>query len=140
MDSEDLNLLANVNFLLRQDLVARFRRLGFDVTAEEWSVLETLQGLPGLTVTDLAQRNHRDKTTTTRMMDRLIGKGLAERRTPEKDRRVQTLFLTRKGYEVCSDLKSVAAQVAKDAADGVAPDFTNNLRVMLANLKAQKSK
>jgi DNA-binding MarR family transcriptional regulator len=54
----------------------------------------------GLTMSQLAQRLHCDKSNVTGIADRLEAAGLAERRSDPADRRVKTLALTEHGVAV----------------------------------------
>ncbi len=57
---------------------------------------------PGIAQQDLAARLHLTPSTVTRLLDKLEGKGLAERRTAGKS---SLVFLTRKGEEAQSEIK-----------------------------------
>ena len=100
-------------------VVAAIRAHGLDVTEEEWKTIAILQDLPGLTTTALADKKRRDKTTVTRMIDRLVQKGLVERRVDPNDRRIQRLFLTRSGYEASSVLTRIADDLAEQIFSGI---------------------
>ena len=88
-----------------------FVRAGFDVTPEQWSLLLRLHEGPGQIQSELADRTVKDKTTITRILDRLEHKGLAERRRDPNDRRTQRLFLTPRGEAVLAELMNNAAAV-----------------------------
>lgn len=57
---------------------------------------------PGIAQQDLAARLHLTPSTVTRLLDKLEGNGLAERRTAGKN---SLVFLTRKGEEAQSEIK-----------------------------------
>ncbi len=116
---KEIHSINDASFGLRRALAKGFAAEGLDVTPEEWTALSILQAVPGLTVSELAARAGRDKTTTTRMLDRLVGKGLAERRNNPNDRRVARLFLGRKGYETWEALQAPVADAVAQTFDGI---------------------
>ncbi|KMW60512.1 Transcriptional regulator, MarR family [Candidatus Rhodobacter oscarellae] len=122
--------------------MAAFEALGQQVTPEEWTTLAQMQANPGMTLRALAERLGRDPTTVTRMIDRLVRKGLAERRADRKDRRAVRLFLSRHGYETFAQLAPIAEGVAARAAQAVPKaaqeEVATALRAVLAQLDAEQ--
>jgi len=98
-----------------------FVRAGFDVTPEQWSLLLRLHEGPGQIQSELADRTVKDKTTITRILDRLEHKGLAERRRDPNDRRTQRLFLTPRGEAVLAELMPLVLQLSETVFKAVSP-------------------
>lgn len=133
----------HLSFLLRRDLAARFAMAGHDVSAEEWAVLLVLQDAPGLTPGEMSARTLRDKTTVTRMVDRLERKGFVIRSRDERDRRVVRLQLSDAGAGAFAQLAEIARGLIVQGLEGIAPEDLDTtltvLRRMAANMKQEES-
>jgi DNA-binding MarR family transcriptional regulator len=76
-----------LSFMLRVELQQRVKDAGHDLSAEEWALLMVLWKDGPLPMTQLAAITLRDRTTVTRLVDRLIVKGLLIRSQDPEDRR-----------------------------------------------------
>jgi DNA-binding MarR family transcriptional regulator len=76
-----------------------------DLTALQWEPLLLLHLGRADTVAALARESQVNCSAMTRMLDRLEGKQLLERRRSETDRRVVHLGLTKKGQQVCEAIE-----------------------------------
>ncbi|WP_027530847.1 MarR family winged helix-turn-helix transcriptional regulator [Bradyrhizobium sp. WSM3983] len=70
---------------------------GFDLTPVQYAALATIKANPGLDQVTLAGLIAYDRTTITGVVDRLVQKGLAERRASSRDRRARELEITDAG-------------------------------------------
>ncbi|MET4390240.1 DNA-binding MarR family transcriptional regulator [Bradyrhizobium sp. F1.4.3] len=70
---------------------------GFDLTPVQYAALASIQANPGLDQVTLAGLIAYDRTTITGVIDRLVQKGLAERRASSRDRRARELEITDEG-------------------------------------------
>ncbi|MGY3110473.1 DNA-binding MarR family transcriptional regulator [Bradyrhizobium sp. LM6.9] len=70
---------------------------GFDLTPVQYAALATIKANPGLDQVTLAGLIAYDRTTITGVIDRLVLKGLAERRASSRDRRARELEITDEG-------------------------------------------
>lgn len=70
---------------------------GFDLTPVQYAALATIKANPGLDQVTLAGLIAYDRTTITGVIDRLVQKGLAERRASRRDRRARELEITDEG-------------------------------------------
>lgn len=103
-------------FLLFQ--VARQRDLYFDrelapvgLNVAQWRSLAIIRRLDCCTMTALARFSTVERTTLTRAVDHLVGRGLVDRSTPDRDRRQVNLRLTERG-------KTVYGQAVEILRDG----------------------
>jgi DNA-binding MarR family transcriptional regulator len=71
----------------------------FGLSASQYAVLLLLDGDEGWRLTDLSERLLLDKSTVTRLVDRLEQAGLVRRIPDRADRRVQRVVLTERGVE-----------------------------------------
>jgi DNA-binding MarR family transcriptional regulator len=77
--------------------LAEVEDAGFDLTPVQYAALATIKANPGLDQVTLAGLIAYDRTTITGVIDRLVQKGLAERRPSIRDRRARELEITDEG-------------------------------------------
>src|SRR6185503_12677404 len=77
--------------------LAEVGEAGFDLTPVQYAALSTIKANPGLDQVTLAGLIAYDRTTITGVVDRLVQKGLAERRASSRDRRARELEITDEG-------------------------------------------
>ena len=117
---------ARIKIALRRAFVAA----GHDVTPDQWVVLYRLLENEGLTQAGLGERTVKDKTTITRILDRLEARELLTRRRDPDDRRAQRLYLTEAGRALAQALVPIVQAFADDAY----ADFTENDKAVLRDL------
>lgn len=116
---------------LKISLRRMFVAAGLDITPEQWVILYRLHQQPGQSQSELGDRSVKDKTTITRLLDRLEHKGLAERRRDPNDRRTQRLSLTPEGEATLVALMPLVHRFAAHTVEAVAPaDRDTVLRVL----------
>lgn len=129
-----------LSFMLRGEAQQRLRRAGFDLSAEEWALLMVLWRDGPTGMTRLADITLRDRTTVTRLVDRLIRKGLVLRQGAARDRRQVVIDLTKRGREIEAPvLRAIVPLIAITNRDIPAADLETTRRVlaqMAANLGA----
>src|ERR671918_1689936 len=85
---------------LKYELHRTFQAHGYDITPEQWAVLNRLWEEDGLSQVELAERTFKDKPGTTRILNLLEKKVVVVRRPDEKDGRVLRVFLTKVGRDL----------------------------------------
>ena len=122
---------AKLKIALRRVFVAA----GLDVTPDQWVVLYRLAETAGLTQAGLGERTVKDKTTITRILDRLQARGLLTRRRDPSDRRSQRLFLTPEGENIVSRLVPLVRTFAAAAYADLTDDDKSALRRILGRIE-----
>lgn len=109
LSSEDkYNLLSGrVPMMLNRLLSQNFKKQGIELTKEQWSLLAILWKQDGVSQQFLADLTHRDKPSTTRLIDTLEKNNYVERRAHPQDRRQNLIFLTGAGRRVEADIMQV---------------------------------
>jgi len=99
----------------------------YGLTIPQFNILRILRGAKGssLSVNSIRERMVEKSPNTTRLMDKLIDKGLIERVRCEHDRRVVYVMITNEGL-------SLLSQLDNDLLD--ADDFMKNLTEKEAKL------
>jgi DNA-binding MarR family transcriptional regulator len=123
---------------LRYELHQTFQAKGYDVTPEQWAVLNRLWEQDGLSQVELAERTFKDKPGTTRILILLEKKKLVVRQPDENDGRVLRVFLTKAGKDLKARLIPCAEEVLVKSGRNLTKEqlsqFKQTLHQMLDNL------
>jgi len=118
-------------YIMRMRMREKLQREGYSLTPEECAFIHHLWQEDGQTQSQLANSTIRERTTTTRILDGLVRKGLVERRGHPDDRRKVCAWLTKKGLQLRDRLLPVALQMAKHATNGLsAKDIETTMRTL----------
>lgn len=124
---------------LKYELHQTFQARGYDVTPEQWAVLNRLWEEDGLSQVELAERTFKDKPVTTRILSLLEKKGIVVRRSDESDGRVLRVFLTKTGKDLKDKLIPCAQEVlvrsGRDLTKEDVAKFKLTLNQILSNLE-----
>src|ERR687891_2486112 len=107
---------------LKYELHQVFQAKGYDITPEQWAVLNRLWEQDGLSQVELAERTFKDKPGTTRILNLLEKKGIVVRRPDENDGRVLRVFLTRTGRDLKDKLIPCAQEVLTKSGKNLTKD------------------
>lgn len=124
---------------LKYELHQAFQARGYDITPEQWAVLNRLWEEDGLSQVELAERTFKDKPGTTRILTLLEKKGVVERRADDSDGRVQRVFLTKIGKDLKEKLIPCAQEVLMKSGRNLSKEdvakFKVTLHQILSNLE-----
>lgn len=82
-----------------------FKSAGFDVTPEQWVILESLFFKNGQSQNDLAEFSFKDAPTISRILDLLVKKGYTIREEVKGDKRARKITLTEKGHQLVTQMQ-----------------------------------
>ena len=123
---------------LKYELHQAFQARGYDITPEQWAVLNRLWEEDGLSQVELAERTFKDKPGTTRILTLLETKGVVVRHPDESDGRVQRVFLTKTGRDLKDKLVPCAQEVLTKSGRNLTKEdiakFKQTLNQILSNL------
>lgn len=100
----------------------------FDITTEQWGILNRLWEKDGVSQKDLAEKTHKDQPNITRILDKLEQKGLIRRELNPGDRRAFSVFLTKEGYSLKGHLVPIAESSLEKALKGFTPEEVQTLK------------
>ena len=136
-----------IGFLIHD--VSRLRRTAFDqrlkplnITRSQWWVLAGISrhGDEGITQTELARVLDLGKVALGGLIDRLEERSFVERKADAGDRRVNRVFVTRKGSEVLDRMAKIGMEMNARVMRGISLErqhaFSETLHQMKANLIA----
>lgn len=138
MNHEELPLfwVNRLSFLSRKELQKRFAAVGEPIAAEEWAALLMLWQKDGLAPSEIADATTRDRTTTTRLLDRMEKKGLISRNTGQSDGRRVVVKLTERGHTIRNVLFPIAESLVAEVKDGI---DQGDLDVTMKTLRAMSA-
>jgi DNA-binding MarR family transcriptional regulator len=123
---------------LKYELHQAFQAKGYDVTPEQWAVLNRLWEEDGLSQVELAERTFKDKPGTTRILNLLENKKFVTRHQDENDGRILRVFLTKTGRDLKEKLIPCAEEVLIRSGRNLTREqlsqFKQTLRQMFENL------
>lgn len=107
----------------------------FGITRAQWVVLVRLDRFEGLKQAELAEMLDLQPITLTRLLDRLCGSGLIERRADPNDRRAKRLFLTAAARPLLERLGELGEELMAMALVGVEREAVERMVAQLATVK-----
>jgi DNA-binding MarR family transcriptional regulator len=117
--------------LLRVHFTRFAERSGYDVTQEQWLILNKLAQNPGVSQLSLADSLIHDKPNITRILAGLEKKKLVRRVVDKDDRRVMRVTLTAQGQKLHEDFsKHVTAERDRVHAGLSEKDFANLMHIV----------
>ncbi len=114
---ESLGYIINRTLIkIKKEFIKRLKP--YDLTPEQWTLLNCLGEQDGLTQTDLAEKTYKDQPNTARMLDKLEKKNLLRRADNPEDRRAFLIYLTEKGKKLRKRIIPITTQLNNDASFG----------------------
>lgn len=117
-------------YLLSRRLNTLLAEAGAGITVDQFRLLTMLWKEDGITQQQLAAQIGRDRASVTRMTDILEEQGIMTRIPDKTDRRVNLLYLTKKGREI----EPLAATAAQQALEEMTKGFTMEEKTTFAQL------
>jgi MarR family transcriptional regulator, organic hydroperoxide resistance regulator len=113
----------------------------FGITLQQYNVLRILRGAgrDGLATLAIAERMVEQTPGVTRLVDRLVKKGLVTRRPCEEDRRRVYCHITPAGLKVLASLDEPIAQGDAISVAPLTPADLDRLITMLDRIRAHNS-
>ncbi|WP_170428425.1 MarR family winged helix-turn-helix transcriptional regulator [Ruegeria arenilitoris] len=108
----------------------------YDLTRLKWLAIGILSQNEGLTQTGLAQRLELKTAATGKLVDRLVERGLVERRPDPDDRRAHRLFATEKSFALLTELEPLGEDTRNGVLAGLNELEIGALSVVLQKIKS----
>lgn len=122
-------ILNKVNTKLKNELFQELKE--YDVTPEQWAVLNCLWEQEGVTPKELADKTFKDKPNTNRILEKLIIKGLVIRQPHPVDKRAFQVFLTDSGWSLREQLIPKVMHLLDKVTIGMEKHKVEELKKML---------
>jgi len=93
-------LLERTTRIAKLSFTKVFKKLGVDITPEQWIVLDKLDANKEMSQKEIGNESFKNAPTISRIIDNLVRKGFVSRISEENDRRKTAISLTPKGKEM----------------------------------------
>ena len=107
----------------------------FGISRAQWTVLMRLDRFEGLKQSELAEVLDLQPISLTRLLDRLAGNGLIERRPDPNDRRANRLYLTPAARPLLKQLSELGEDMMTSVLDSIDEPSRERLLKNLASMK-----
>jgi DNA-binding MarR family transcriptional regulator len=116
---------------IRNALQKQLHDAGFDLTVDQWVLIDHIKRQPGVSQNELAEMTFKDPPTVTRIIDLIEKKGLVERGIVPGDRRKFNLFLTEPGEVLYKSAFPIVAEIRRKGwGDLEEDDYQHFVRIM----------
>lgn len=112
--SELLTLISQVERGYSKLLNRRFLDAGFNLSREQYELLQVLWRQDGVNQQHIARALHKDKYNVTKLLNVLQKRGYVQRKTDKEDKRNNVVALTDLGREARETLEGVVGQTQTD--------------------------
>lgn len=112
-------LISITNASMRSFFNRAIKENDIEATAEQWGLLNIIQGSPGIIQSDIAEKSLKDKTNVTRMLDLLEKNRYIERKSDNNDRRLYRIYITSNGESLLKNLIPIANKINEKATQGL---------------------
>lgn len=127
--------------LFKQFIYKSFLANGFDLTPEQFLVMDTLWDEGTLNQQQIADCIQKDKNSVTKLIDGLERRGLVVRTTAGADRRSKNIVLTHYAHEVKEKITKVALQAVNQICNAISHKeitlFIGVLERMIKNMNKE---
>lgn len=114
---------------LNQYFSLRFQ--SFDITSEQWSVLNKLAERDGISQRELSEHTEKDSNNITKILDQLERKGWVKRISNPQDRRSFLVYVTDDGLLLIKQLAPLDEELLNDVCASLSADEIALLRKFL---------
>lgn len=116
---------------IRVDIQKQLNKQGFDLTVDQWVVLESISQQQGISQNEVAEITAKDAPTITRILDLMQKKGIIQRILAENDARKYKIMLTPYGEQLHRKVKPVVSEVRKKGWGNLSDtDYNTLVRIM----------
>jgi|SRR5690606_539812 len=104
---------------INRSLQRGFKSINLTITHEQWTLLSALWDKDGQTQQMLSERTFRDKTSVTRLINKLEDQNLVVRIPDKNDQRNKLIYLTNKGKSLKEKTEPILTQTYEKAIHGI---------------------
>jgi DNA-binding MarR family transcriptional regulator len=115
----------------RQLAQERLSGAGFDLTVDQWLVMNVVREHPDASQQQIASAVFKDNASVTRIIDLLVTKGYLKRSVLGTDRRKSSLLITAKGKKLMTSASRVVKAYRTMALKGVSQSDLDKVRSVL---------
>lgn len=125
----------------RLDLSQRFKRMGVDLTPDQWHILTLLfKNKKGHSQNELALSSFKDAPTVSRIIDLMCKKGFTQRLPFEGDRRRHQVTISQKGIDTVNLVMPEAEKNKELGLEGLSESDLESLTKIVSRVYANYAK
>ena len=128
LDNSQGYIIHRLDVQMSLGLQHAFQAKGFNITPEQWGVLNRLWENEGMHQSALAQRAAKDRHNITRILNLLEKNGFIFRTPDGEDKRRLNVYLTEEGKALKQKLIPIVIGFLKKCFEGLTPEEVQNLR------------
>ncbi len=117
--------IARTQGKIRNVMIRKFRE--FDLTPNQWAVLNHLSLDNGKPTTEISKITFKDIPNTIRILQKLEKKGLISHYINSEDKRVSFYYLSDKGADLREKLYPIGTGVMEQSVKGIEPEKVKEL-------------
>lgn len=106
----------------------------YKLTTSQWCVLKLLSEADNITQVEIANRLNTDKMTIGEIVDKLINKGLIERKRSTTDSRRYCVYILEEGKRITSIIEKYAIKINEKALCGFDKNEIEQLMIYLERI------
>lgn len=132
-DYEDIPIhwVNRLSFLVRKELAQIFTANSHAISPEEWAIMLVLWKKGPQLPSDLAELTLRDRTTITRLIDKMESKGMVARIADAADGRRLRIVATAEGKKLKDELVPLASGLISKSTNGISQsDLETTLKTL----------
>ena len=128
LDNSQGYIIHRLDMQMTLGLQHAFQAKGFNITPEQWGVLNRLWETEGIHQSALAERAAKDRPNITRILNLLEKNGFIFRTPDGEDKRRLNVYLTEEGKALKQKLIPIVIGFLKKCFEGLTPEEVQNLR------------
>ncbi len=105
--------------IVNRKLQREFKRANLAITHEQWTLLSALWNEDGQTQQSLSEKTFRDKTSVTRLINKLESRSLVVRVSDKYDQRTNLIYLTAQGKSLENTTTEILKETYRKAIAGI---------------------
>lgn len=130
-----INLISRIRELANNVIVTELEELGIKgIVPSHGDIIVTLIKHRELTMTEIAEKINRDRSTVTTLVKKLNGIGFTATKKNESDQRSSLVFLTQKGRELEKGFKEISERLYSIQFEGVSEEEREVFRGVLLKM------
>ncbi|MFA7467298.1 MAG: MarR family transcriptional regulator [Desulfotomaculaceae bacterium] len=127
-------IICHADLKMKNNLLRKIK--AFNMTTEQWMIMNRLFEESGISQKELAERTLKDQAALTRTLDRMEKKGLIKRQISPHDRRSFLVYLTDAGMALRNQIVPIAVECIEEAVKGFTEAEVKTLETLLTRLTA----
>ena len=118
----------------RQYFQNQLKTHGFDITLDQWLILNTIIENPDISQNDIAEKVFKDKASVARIIELLVQNGFLTRAIHPTNRRMFRLTITEKGNETIEKLSDLVQIFRGNAVVNISPDILKETQSIMKTI------